>query len=402
MAAALSALVSFVFPPAPGQSEDHPLELKAVPGLMTLLDLALFRSNEGQLTATICSSHALLACWLDTKHQSQLLLQSLVRHDEDSSSSSKNMCESFARQCLECSMDAIERLSTDKFAQSANLTDPYESLSSAGGGHHHSITNVLNGVGTQGVATGVMESKEETCRRAPMQRRKDCWESPRLFCPDHVWADDSYSACQRWIRSLAKHPFVAKEADALSPLATTGGKEDGSGPSSKQLLSGASDRQASLLIQLIQDDLPMRLYHFRQAMEADAVVTKRLYLVKSEYRAPFRAFLEAHQTLLRAPAMDLVESYLQSSKSRKGEDPSKEMQALLKTPALVELLALERESEQLEQDIGQALYPFSELARNLDQRKARLKVVPGVIEDDQLMDLQNTVGVSYHHRVHHR
>lgn len=376
-----------------GQSEDHPLELKAVPGLTTLLDLALFRSNEGQLAATICSSNALLACCLDTKRQSQLVLQTLVEKDEDSPG--KALCEAFARQCLECSMDVIERLSTDKLAQSANLSDPYESISSAGGAHHSISTALMSGVGPQGVAAGVLEAKEETCRRAPMQRRKDCWESPRLICPDHVWADDCYSACQRWIRNLAKHPFVGREADALSPL-STGGKDENSAALKKHLLSGASERQASLLISLIMEDLPMRLYHFRQAMEADAVVTKRLYLVKSEYRAPLRAFLEAHQTLLRAPSMELVESCLQSKSARGGKSKSlgDNFQTLLKNPALVELLALERQSEQLEQDIGQALYPFTELARNLDQKKARIKVVPGVVEEDQLTDLQNTVRVS--------
>ena len=149
------------------------------------------------------------------------------------------------------------------------------------------------------------------------------------------------------------------------------------------------------MIQLIQDDLPIRLFHFKQALEADAVVTKRLYLVKSEYRAPFRVFLEAHQTLLRAPPMEMVQSCLKSPSRSKSEDPGKELQTLLKTPALIEVLALERELEQLEQAIGQALYPFTELARNLDQRKARLKVIPGVLEEGQIIPLQKTLRVSF-------
>jgi hypothetical protein len=390
MAATVSSLLSYIFPPKPGQTENRPLEISAVPGLTTLLDLALFRSNEGQLTATICSSHALLVCWLDVKHQSQSLLKSLV---EEEDSSSKALCESFARQCLECAMDAVERLSTDKLAQSANLSDPYESTSAVAGGHYH--THLLNGVGAQGIATGILESKEETGRRTPIQRRRDCWESPRLYCPDHVWADDSYSACQRWIRNMAKHPFVLRETDTLAPLSGAHHHKDSSAASSSsnRFLNNASERQASLLIQLIQDDLPMRLYHFRQAMEAEAVVTKRLYLVKCEVRAPFRAFLEAHQSLLRAPPMKLVKHYLQPKQKPQDHDNKDNLQSLLKTPALVELLALEQECEQLELDMGQALFPFSELARSLDHKKARLKVVLGVVEEDQLASLQETVRV---------
>ena len=92
------SIFEFLFPAKPGQSKDNPLKIVAAPGLMTLLDTALFRSNEGQLTATICSSHALLSCWLDVKRQSRLLLQELLEMEE---SAAKVLCESFARQCLE-------------------------------------------------------------------------------------------------------------------------------------------------------------------------------------------------------------------------------------------------------------------------------------------------------------
>jgi hypothetical protein len=425
MAAALSSLFSYIFPPTPGQSEDHPLEIAAVPGLTTLLDVALFRSNEGQLTATICSSHALLACWLDVKYQSQLLLQSLVEQEDSCSSKVVILCESFARQCLESAMDAIERLATEKFAQSANLSDPYDSTSSTLATHHHysyahNQNHLLSGVGAQGIATGILESKEDTGRRTPtIQRRRDCWESPRLFCPDHVWADDAYAACQRWIRNLAKHPFLLKENnDSLVPLSSTtsssgnnaqhkGSDHDKSNSKNnsnhnKSLnLSWSSERQASLLVQLIQDDLPIRLYHFRQAMEAEAVVTKRLYLVKCEYRAPLRTFWEAHQSLLKAPPMELVDQYLLQKKSQRltNTDVSSastlkaKLQSLLQTPELIELLALEKECEQLELDMGQALFPFSEMARSLDHKKARLKAVPGVVKDQDLAGLQEAVRV---------
>ena len=153
-----------------------------------------------------------------------------------------------------------------------------------------------------------------------------------------------------------------------------------------------TERQASVLVQLIQSDLGMRLYHFRQAMDADAVVTKRLHLVKCEYRGPFRHFLEAHQSLLRAPSTELVDHKLKGAlpdvETLKGE-----LQSLLKTPQMVEIFALEREAEQLELEIGQTLFPFSELARSLDHKKAILKVVPGVLEEEDLPALQETVRV---------
>ena len=136
----------------------------------------------------------------------------------------------------------------------------------------------------------------------------------------------------------------------------------------------------------------MRLYHFRQAMDADAVVTKRLYLVKCEYRGPFRHFLEAHQSLLRAPSMELVDYKLKGALPNV-ETLKSELQSLLKTPQMVQVFALEREAEQLELDMGQTLFPFSELARSLDHKKARLKVVPGILEEDELPALQETVRV---------
>eukprot|EP00980_Cylindrotheca_fusiformis_P000602 scaffold154_cov129-Cylindrotheca_fusiformis.AAC.19 len=383
-------VVSFLFPPKPGQSEDRPIEIDVVPGLTTFLDVALFRANEAQLTATTCSSHALLACWLDVKHQSQQVLQTLMEHEENDSNA-RLACESLSRQCLESSMDAIERLSTDKLSQTANLSDPYESISAtAGAGGHHQM---LSGVGAQGIASGIMDSKSEIGRRYPLQKPLDCWESPRLHCPDYVWADDAYQACQRWIRNLTKHPFYLRENDAFVPIA---GSQNHSHHSSHSNFSNndplhpASERQASVLIQLIHEDLPMRLHHFRQAMHAEEVVTQRLYLVKCEYRAPFRHFLEAHQSLLRAPSMELVDHYL-ANPSPNAESLKSQLQSLLKTPEVVELFALEKECEEIELEMGEALFPFSELARTLDHKKARLKVVPGTVEEDELAGLQETV-----------
>lgn len=157
-----------------------------------------------------------------------------------------------------------------------------------------------------------------------------------------------------------------------------------------------------ILVQLVQNDLPLRLYQFRSAMEAEAVVTKRLYLVKCEYRAPFRAFLEAHQNLLRAPPMELVEHYAEGGSSTSSTSSKKkslstpevvkaELQALLNTPELIELLSLEMEAEKLELDMGKALFPFTELSRILTNKRIYLEVVPGVTDVDDLPSLRETI-----------
>jgi hypothetical protein len=412
MTGILSSVVSYLFPVKRGQNEDCPLVFKAVPGLTTVLDVALFRSMEGQLTATIHSSHTLLACWLDVKHQAQLVLQSL--REEEDENPLKQLYESFARQSLECACDAMERLGTDRMAQAANLTDAYESVATAaggGGGHHHnpfgSLMTATSGVGVQGINGGILESKGDTGRRQPMQQRQDCWESPRLYCPDFMWADDAYLACQRWVRALDKHPFMTMNSVENLELTTNAKHSKGGGApeplssSSKKLMPG-TERQTTILRNMIQDDIPLRLYQFKQAMEAEVVVTKRLYLVKSEYRVPFRSFLEAHQSLLRAPPIELVDYYLEQSNDPKSdndkddgpEDLKAEFQSLLHRPELIEMLALERECEELELALGEALFPFSELARSLDHRRARLKVVREVVEYDELPTLQEQVRVS--------
>ena len=160
-----------------------------------------------------------------------------------------------------------------------------------------------------------------------------------------------------------------------------------------------------ILVQLVQNDLPLRLYQFRSAMESEAVVTKRLYLVKCEYRAPFRAFLEAHQNLLRAPSMELVNHYLKKNtsgsdggqkndKSSSPEALKAELQSLLNTPELIELLSLEMEAEKLELDMGKALFPFTELSRTLANKRIYIEGFPGVVEVDELPSLRETIRVS--------
>ena len=122
--------------------------------------------------------------------------------------------------------------------------------------------------------------------------------------------------------------------------------------------------------------MPSRLLQFRTAVEAEAVVSKRLYLIKCEYRAPFRAFLEAHQSILRAPSLTLVEEYhsktTSGSKKARLEAAKDKLKSLLEHPDLVEALALEKRCEEYELEMTKAIYPFSELSRFLEQKRARI------------------------------
>lgn len=390
MATFLTSLLSFLKAPTPGDSEEHPMQVHAVPGLMTLLDVALFHTVEGQLTATLTTSHALLAAWLDLKKQAIVVLRELG--NELDIGMRRSLMENFARACLESSQDAIERLTTDKLAQSANLSEPFEQSSSVSSS---SVGNaVFSGIGSQSMQSSLQESARDTARRHPLsQRPRDCWESPRLYCPDTVWADDAAQTHQRLLRTLYKHPFCGDsvETSLVGSLDnTTAGTS-----SNRQPLAPKTERQAALLLQLLQTDIPARLVQFRTAMEADSVVAKRLYLIKCEYRAPFRAFLEGHQTVQRAPNLLLVNEYLGLSSpakvAQRGAKAKQRLKALLETPELVEALALERQCEEFEMDMAKALFPFCELARFLDHRKARLKVVPGTLTESAALELQETL-----------
>mmetsp|Transcript_32493 Transcript_32493/g.48111 ORF Transcript_32493/g.48111 Transcript_32493/m.48111 type:complete len:557 (+) Transcript_32493:157-1827(+) len=329
-----------------GWFDPQPMKLIAKPGLMTILDLALYRSVEGELTASVCAAHALLRVWIDMKQQAQDVLQN---HDSSLV---------FARHCLEAACDAIEKLSTDRFAVSANLSDAYEtpatSFSSA----------TLSG------QISIIESVSDTGRRMPNpQRRRDCWETARLICPDHVWADDAFLTGQRLIRVLTKYL-----------------------PDDSYLTE--EKRPVKILVDLVRQDLKMRLHQFRVATESNAVVLKRLYLVKCEFRAPFRAFLEAHQTVQRAPSLDLVQEFMEKGKTHKRhnstlKESTTKLQKLLENPKLVEALHVEELLEGIEQKMAQGIFAFTEVARLIDCKKAKLKGLPGILEADELQLLQD-------------
>lgn len=359
------------------------LELQAVPGLTTVLDVALYRSFEAQLTATVTSGHNLIHCWLDMQRQAVQVLHALQGSTETLAS---RQLEALARQCLDAACDAVDRLATDRMASTANLVEGggSETLSGSGvtmgggggGGHHGSGSGTfLQSSSSSSVLSG---SSNETGRRRWQQqqqqlRGKDCWESPRLYCPDYLWADDAAQLCQRLLRQLLKNPFVVDRLEQVnsSNLLATAWDE-----SQNTLPSKQAEQEAKLLFLIITADLPARLVQFRQSIEADSVVSKRLYLVKMEYRAPLRCFWEAHQSLQRAPSLELVNEYMQlpQTKVQARQHACKErLSKLLGNSALQESLALEQKMDEFEGDMAKALSSFAELARYLDNKRARMQ-----------------------------
>jgi hypothetical protein len=364
LAALLMAKLFYLVSLVPSFTEER-LELASVPGLMTLVDTALYQAVEGQLTATVTSSHNLLGAWLDLKRQAVKVLNSLQRSAEGLHAPNGSRLygmESFAKTCLDVSCEVIQRLTTDRFAETANISS--EAVAGVSESHH---------LGTSRIHSSMPLSSEsatlDTGRRIPVQKRaKECWESQRLFCPDYVWADDAAQHCQRLLRLLLKNPYVSSNLD----VSASASQEDSH---SHPALHRVALQEASLLMLIVTVDLPCRLVQFRASIEADAVVSKRLYLVKSEYRTPFRAFLDAHQSLQRAPSLDMVNTYIKMPKAKVDQsrtDCKDRLQQLLSTPALVEALALEQKCEEYEVEMAKALYSFSELARYLDSKRARL------------------------------
>ena len=322
------------------------------------------------------------------------------------------------------------------------------------------------------------------------QRQKDCWESESLYCPDYVWADDAMLHCQRMIRSIMKHDtmdciidFVlqmkANPSNVLFgqknvyPMDETGNGsrfgDDQSGlssiflpflslsssPSSSSAISSSTgissyenqkQREKLLLLltnilTLLKNDIPLRLHQFRCGIESDTAVTKRLYLLKNECRAPFRVFLEGHDHLQRVPDKLLVNQYiglhekygeLGSGSGGGGDDDTlklgfsnsfasekddeednaladieesgdiikilrakkkiaeKKIQECIKNNLFQESLKLEYQCEMLEIEMGMILLPFCNLARVLLDSKVmfHLVEVPDVLHMDDVVELQ--------------
>ena len=293
-------------PPPPGSTPDNPLKVLAAPGLATLLDTALFDAHEAQLTGTLSAAHALLQTWL------QLRRRALGDTDP-------------VRQkiVLDGFQETIDKLSLDKLAQTANLSDPFFSSSSqhANSKHHHSTPHAL-----------LLHSPETGRRRK--QRPLDCWETSRLLCPDAVWAEELVQHQSKW---LQKHPQQ-------------------------------------------YTDVAEALVQFQRAMASEAGVLQRLYLVKTEYRAPLRAFWEAHQSVQRAPLL--------TQQPQPKQDAKEQLQALLEPLTQVE--SLQRACHQLELTMAQELWPVCEVARWMDPRQMphTLQGLRGILNAKQNVGLK--------------
>mmetsp|Transcript_20548 Transcript_20548/g.30169 ORF Transcript_20548/g.30169 Transcript_20548/m.30169 type:complete len:490 (+) Transcript_20548:545-2014(+) len=254
--------------------------------------------------------------------------------------------------------------------------------------------------GLDAVREGVLESARRSAADREGLHRKDCWESPRLYCPDYVWADDAISACQRLVRLMAKHRFAsavgeAAQAGALAGVADASEAEKWGVGGWSRYLSPNCVHVAEKMWGLVRDDLPSRLHQLRAAVEADAVVSKRLYLVKCEYRAPFRAFLEAHDAVRRAPRVEMVDEYLELYRiddseglKKRREEAELRIKNVKEDPGLVEALNLEQSCEMMEVGMATMLLPFADLARLIDSRKVRLKEIPHVLSKADIVSIQ--------------
>ena len=473
--------------------QEEPFDVIAVPGLTTLFDVALYNTYEGQLTATVTSGHNLLHTLIDIKHQAIKILNLLQKyHDMDEmnkinlfhrhnnhngihaktqpnypmlhntvTTTRYHALEVLARTCVDVACDTIQRLTTDRCADTANLSwsaadaavhydnntnMPNDTNRNSNnnnnikGGKNNSSSNNnnnntigSNNAGTSSnnnnnntsasmsaMVTSLLESANDTGRRfgshvtttsmgasgggggssggnnasTVVYRSTDCWESPRLVCPDYIWADDAANHAQRIVRLLLKNHYVVSNLDMNQPNNSNNNSANLTAISSSNsdelmdddtfytngpfitflpVINTKIEQEASVLLLAVTRDLPSRLVQFRASIEADAIVMKRLYLVKLEYRAPFRTFLESHQSLQRAPSLSLVMKYLQYPKSKLEEHRTvckDNLQQLLMQPYLVEALALEKKCEEYELAMMETLYGFSELARYLLLKRA--------------------------------
>jgi len=396
--------------------------------------------------------------------------------------------QDFAQQCYLSANEAIQRLTTDRLAESANLTlqDSIAESSEKNGGQKvdalqqqsqtsaSASPSALPGSSTLSASSSTFPSSPADAgigRCYHPQPRRNCWESPRLYCPDYYWADDAIGGCQRLLKTLSKHRFV-------SLVGTNGWDRYSSGiKDKKKSMMDDSDKNVQvktkkddwhthyaptyasstphvfpsletvhslqyLVSHLLPTSIPSRLNQFRAAVESNAVVSKRLYLVKCEYRAPMRALWESYGNLNAAPKAELVERYLreyhgvkkigekvigsnsenatataaggggsansnsESSASsggksagslrRKGsaevtkksaiQQQREKLEKLItekywKHPAFVEALQLERCCERMEIEMSQMLLPLANLATEImNEWKGRLRAVT-VIDD---------------------
>lgn len=341
--------------------DEDTLDVCASPGLMTILDVSLYKRFEGELSPTVIAAHNLLEAFIALQHQSMHQIHSIVKQQQQQCQTElKDNQNGFlaledsvglCRSLLDSAYEAVGAITTDPFAQSANCPDS---------GSNETVHQ---------------DSLSETGRRHRRNVRPSAshyWESERLYCPDAIWADTMAQHCQRLIRHLLKL-WKDYQSSSRTDLAYT-------------------EERMKVLYGIIADDIPVRLAQFRAAMDANAVVLQRLYLVKCEYRNPFRAFLEAHQSLQRAPSVELVREYMSLPKSKveyRRDECKTRLQKLLHTPTLVEALTLTQKIEEFEGLMAKSLFGLSELARFLDHRKGWIRA--DATSHDNYYRLQDTL-----------
>jgi hypothetical protein len=390
-------------PKDPSTSNEPDIVCPASPGLITLLDTALYKAYEGQLTSTTASAnaalHAFIALRSEAKKMSHACNHATLKSTVSSSSATLHSkqqqkqnqieytkiitLETFAQFCIDCANEAITQLTTDKIATSANL--PIETGNAAPAG-------LSNPEIDERVRSSQDNAWEEVALRLSSSqqhelRKKDCWESTKLYCPDYVWADEAMSQCQRLVRTMTKHDTV----QAMTAVLDQHVLPECVGKSREHMMSIYEN-----IMTLLQNNLPLRLHQFHQGIESDIVVSKRLYLVKTEYRGPFRSFLEAHEYIKKIPEISLVMEYIRLHESdpkmlkEKRIKANQKIENCLRNEDLVMAVRAEENSEVFEMNMAKMLLPFCEVARLLMDGRlfAGVVEVPDLLEGNEVLRMQ--------------
>ena len=278
--------------------------------------------------------------------------------------------QDFAYQCYHSAKEGIHRLTTDRFAETANrtlrdtilATTATTSSASESVDESSSTTTTTTPTmmpktaaalqidiipslsqQTSGLSTFSTPADVGIGRCYNPQSRRDCWESSQLYCPDYCWAEDVLTGCHRLLKALLKHRFITlvnthgweryinihneTKKKKMNQQQQERSREDGKSKRTIMTINtlrpptyASNDPHAfpsleaihglQYLVSNLSTSIPSRLNQFRAAVESNAVVSKRLYLVKCEYRAPLRALWESCNNLNSAPKVELVERYL--------------------------------------------------------------------------------------------
>ena len=449
-----------------GSSSSPSLSMPVSPALTAIIDDALYHAYEAELVPTVSAASQLLSEFIDLKEASALILRDCrwmagvpfcpleitgdgkgglsykginvgciavtgsasrnveqnehasnieqLAADELSKYSEYNTIQDFANQCYLSANEAIQKLTTDPLAESANvnLEQSIASTERSGEGAESpqspsSLPAVaFSSPGDVGIG-----------RCFKPQARKNAWETPRLICPDYTWAEDAISTCQRLLKNLTKHRYITlvtsqgwdhyftENSTRLWPRSRVIPQPTYAPSDEPQPFPSKETTHALqfLVTDLLAKSIPEGLNHFRAATEANAVVSKRLYLVKCEHRGPIRALFESFASLKSAPRESLVKHYLDTYHGGSG-DPNdaassryrrkntqdkkspiqerrealhKQLEAYWKNPDMKEVLQIERCCERLENDMSQMLLPLANIAKEIchSSWKCRIRAV---------------------------